>query len=86
MAGNITVEVKNVRESDKMEALLNICGTSSPLLFKKVKKTLNHWYTLCKVFGKRLDECKEDLLRARDEGRLQPVAMRCSRYTQQTET
>lgn len=36
--------------------------------FKKVKKTLNHWYTLCKVFGKRLDECKEDLLRARDEG------------------
>lgn len=36
--------------------------------FKKIKKTLNHWYTLCKVFGKRLDECKEDLLRARDEG------------------
>lgn len=35
---------------------------------KKRKKALNKWYILCKVFGKRLDEVKEDILRARDEG------------------
>lgn len=35
---------------------------------KKVKKSLNAWYTLCKVVGKRFDESKEALLRARDEG------------------
>lgn len=35
---------------------------------KKVKKSLNAWYTLCKVLGRRFDESKEALLRARDEG------------------
>uniref|UniRef100_UPI004056A32A hypothetical protein n=1 Tax=Agathobacter sp. TaxID=2021311 RepID=UPI004056A32A len=35
---------------------------------KKLKKSLNKWYVFCKVFGKRLDEAKEDILRARDEG------------------
>lgn len=39
---------------------------TSPL--KKVKKPLNKWYILCRVFGRRLDEAKEDILRARDEG------------------
>lgn len=36
--------------------------------FKKVRKGLNKWYILCRVFGKRFDEVKEDILRARDEG------------------
>lgn len=36
--------------------------------FKKVKKSLNAWYTLCKVIGKRFDESKEAILWARDEG------------------
>lgn len=35
---------------------------------KKLKKALNKWYILCRVFGKRFDEAKEDILRARDEG------------------
>lgn len=35
---------------------------------KKLKKALNKWYILCKVFGRRFDEVKEDILRARDEG------------------
>lgn len=35
---------------------------------KKLKKSLNKWYILCKVFGIRFDEVKEDILRARDEG------------------
>lgn len=35
---------------------------------KKLKKALNKWYTLCRVFGRRFDEAKEDILRARDEG------------------
>lgn len=35
---------------------------------KKLKKALNKWYILCKVFGRRFDEAKEDILRARDEG------------------
>ena len=35
---------------------------------KKLKKALNKWYTLCRVFGRRFDEVKEDILRARDEG------------------
>lgn len=34
---------------------------------KNLKKTLNKWYVLCKVFGRRFDEVKEDILRARDE-------------------
>lgn len=36
--------------------------------FKKLKKSLNQWYILCRVFGRRFDEIKEDILRARDEG------------------
>ena len=36
--------------------------------YKKVRKALNSWYILCKVFGRRFDELKEDVLRARDEG------------------
>lgn len=36
--------------------------------FKRVRKGLNKWYILCRVFGKRFDEVKEDILRARDEG------------------
>lgn len=36
--------------------------------YKKVKKSINSWYILCRVFGKRFDEVKEDILRARDEG------------------
>ncbi len=36
--------------------------------FKKVKKSLNKWYVLCKVWGKRFDIAKEAILRARDEG------------------
>lgn len=36
--------------------------------FKKMKKTLNQWYTLCYVYGRRFDEVKKDILRARDEG------------------
>lgn len=36
--------------------------------YKKVKKSINNWYILCQVFGKRFDEAKEDILRARDEG------------------
>lgn len=39
---------------------------TSPL--KKVKKSLNAWYILCKVFGRRLDRQKEAIFRARDEG------------------
>lgn len=35
---------------------------------KKLKKALNKWYVICKVFGRRFDEAKEDILRARDEG------------------
>lgn len=35
---------------------------------KKLKKSINKWYILCRVFGKRFDEVKEDILRARDEG------------------
>ena len=30
---------------------------------KKLKKALNKWYILCRVFGKRFDEAKEDILR-----------------------
>lgn len=36
--------------------------------YKKAKKSINNWYILCQVFGKRFDEVKEDILRARDEG------------------
>lgn len=36
--------------------------------YKKIRKALNSWYILCKVFGRRFDELKEDVLRARDEG------------------
>ncbi len=36
--------------------------------YKKIKKALNKWYILCRVFGRRFDEIKEDILRARDEG------------------
>lgn len=36
--------------------------------FKRVRKSANKWYALCKVLGKRFDEAKEDILRARDEG------------------
>ncbi len=36
--------------------------------YKMVKKSINNWYILCQVFGKRFDEAKEDILRARDEG------------------
>ncbi len=36
--------------------------------YKKVRKSVNNWYILCQVFGKRFDEAKEDILRARDEG------------------
>lgn len=36
--------------------------------FKKLKKALNQWYIFCRVFGRRFDEVKEDILRARDEG------------------
>ena len=43
---------------------------------KKLKKALNKWYILCRVFGKRFDEAKEDILRARDEG----MVATCSRY------
>lgn len=35
---------------------------------KKLKKSLNKWYALCRVFGQRFDEAKESILRARDEG------------------
>ena len=55
--------------------------------FKKVKKTLNHWYTLCKVCsGKDLMNAKKTFSGQGTKAWLQPVAMRCSRYTQQTET
>lgn len=36
--------------------------------YKKVKKSINNWYILCRIFGRRFDEAKEDILRARDEG------------------
>lgn len=36
--------------------------------YKKIKKSVNNWYILCQVFGRRFDEAKEDILRARDEG------------------
>lgn len=36
--------------------------------YKRVKKSINNWYILCRVFGRRFDEAKEDILRARDEG------------------
>lgn len=36
--------------------------------FKQVKKSVNSWYLLCRVLGRRLDGAKEELLRARDEG------------------
>lgn len=36
--------------------------------YKRVEKSLNKWYILCRVFGRRFDEAKEDILRARDEG------------------
>ncbi len=36
--------------------------------FKKVKKARNQWHIFCRVFGRRFDEVKEDILRARDEG------------------
>ncbi len=35
--------------------------------FKRVRKEINQWYLLFKVLGKRLDEAKEALQRARDE-------------------
>ena len=35
--------------------------------YKKVKKALNCWYILCRVFGRRFDEIKESIFRARDE-------------------
>ena len=35
---------------------------------KKIRKTLNKWYILCQVFGRRFDEAKQDILRARKEG------------------
>ena len=31
---------------------------------KKLKRSLNKWYILCKVYGRRFDEVKEDILRA----------------------
>lgn len=37
----------------------------SPL--KKVKKEVNQWYILFKVLGKRLDDAKESIYRAREE-------------------
>lgn len=36
--------------------------------FKKVKKSINKWYILCRVWGKRFDDAKEAILQARDEG------------------
>lgn len=36
--------------------------------FKRVKKSLNKWYVLCRVFGKRFDDVKDSLMTARDEG------------------
>ncbi len=36
--------------------------------FKKAKKSLNKWYVLCRVWGRRFDIAKEAILRARDEG------------------
>lgn len=38
--------------------------------YKKIRKSVNKWYVLCEVFGKRFDAIKEDILRARDEGML----------------
>lgn len=35
--------------------------------FKRIKKTINNWYVVCKIFGKKFDETKECILRARDE-------------------
>lgn len=35
---------------------------------KRVKRSLNMWYAFCRVYGRRFDEVKEDILRARDEG------------------
>lgn len=41
---------------------------------KKLKRSLNKWYIFCRVFGRRFDEAKEAILRARDEG----MAATCS--------
>lgn len=35
---------------------------------KRVRRSLNMWHALCRVYGRRFDEIKEDILRARDEG------------------
>lgn len=35
--------------------------------FKKVNKSLNQWYILCKVLGRKFDECMNDLYNARKE-------------------
>lgn len=47
---------------------------------KKLKKALNKWYILCRVFGKRFDEAKEDILRARDEGMVATCSHEMLRY------
>ena len=38
--------------------------------FKKISKTVNQWYILLKVLGKRFDRAKDAVLQARDESRL----------------
>lgn len=35
--------------------------------FKKISKTVNQWYILLKVLGKRFDRAKDAVLQARDE-------------------
>ena len=44
---------------------------------KKLKKALNKWYILCRVFGKRFDEAKEDILRARVAKAVCPLFTAC---------
>lgn len=51
---------------------------------KKLKRSLNKWYILCKVYGRRFDEVKEDILRARERVWLPRAAMRCSQYMERT--
>lgn len=38
-----------------------------PTPFKRLKKSINQWYILCRVIGSWFDEVKGDLLRAADE-------------------
>ncbi len=76
MAGDINVTVRNVStevqggrsDAAMIENFIEYMWYLLTTRLKKLKKALNKWYILCRVFGRRFDEAKEDILRARDKG------------------